>query len=42
MFESGSLDAGDDRALLERTITQFTALAELAARLNERERASFN
>jgi hypothetical protein len=42
MFESGSLDAEDDRALLERTITQFTALAELAARLNERERASFN
>lgn len=42
MFESGSLDADRDRALLERTINQFTALAELAARLNERERASFN
>ncbi len=42
LFESGSLDASDDRALLVRTINQFTALAELAARLNERERASFN
>lgn len=42
MFESGSLEADRDRALLERTINQFTALAELAARLNERERASFN
>ena len=42
MFESGSLDADRDRALLERTISQFTALAELAAKLNERERASFN
>jgi hypothetical protein len=38
LFESGSLDAGDDRALLERTIVQFTSLAELAAQLNERER----
>jgi hypothetical protein len=42
MFESGSLDADRDRALLERTVNQFTALAELAAKLNERERASFN
>lgn len=41
LFESGSLDAGQDRALLERSIAQFTALADLAARLNERVRAGF-
>lgn len=38
LFESGSLDAGDDRALLEHAIEQFTALAELAMRLNEKPR----
>ena len=42
MFESGSLDATDDRALLDRTIHQFATLADLAARLNERPRAGFN
>jgi hypothetical protein len=42
MFESGSLDAESDRALLARTIDQFTSLAELATKLNERERAGFN
>jgi len=42
MFESGSLDAGDDRHLLDTTIEQFTALAELATKLNERPRAGFN
>ena len=38
MFESGSLEASDDRDLLERTIDQFEALAALAAKLNERPR----
>ena len=42
MFESGSLNAEDDRAMLERTISQFTSLAELATKLNERPRAGFN
>jgi hypothetical protein len=42
LFESGSLDASDDRPLLERTIAQFTALADLAQQLNERPRATFN
>ena len=42
MFESGSLDAEDDRHLLERTIAQFGALADLAARLNERARPGLN
>jgi hypothetical protein len=41
LFESGSLDAGDDRALLERTIAQFGSLAELAANMNERARGGF-
>lgn len=41
MFESGSLDAGEDRALLVRTIEQFGSLADLAANLNERERMTF-
>lgn len=38
LFESGSLDAQEDRALLARSIEQFGSLAELASRLNERER----
>ena len=42
MFESGSLNAADDRTMLERTIGQFTSLAELATKLNERPRAGFN
>ena len=42
LFESGSLYAGDDQAMLERTIGQFTSLAELGTKLNERPRAGFN
>jgi hypothetical protein len=42
LFESGSLDAADDRALLKQAITQFSALADLAVTLNERARASFS
>lgn len=38
LFESGSLNARDDRALLEKAIEQFTSLAELALRLNEKPR----
>lgn len=38
MFESGSLDAEDDRTLLATAIEQFAALAELAMRLNEKPR----
>lgn len=42
LFESGSLNAEDDRAMLERTIGQFSSLAELGTKLNERPRAGFN
>lgn len=42
LFESGSLDAGDDHALLEKAIEQFTALAELAMRLNEKPRLTMS
>lgn len=38
LFDSGSLQASDDRMLLERTIGQFDALAQLATKLNERPR----
>lgn len=38
LFESGSLNAEDDRRLLETTITQFGSLAELAEKMIERER----
>jgi hypothetical protein len=38
LFESGSLDASDDRRLLERSIDQFGTLADLAVKLNERPR----
>lgn len=38
LFESGGLDASDDRARLVRTIAQFGALADLAVQLNERPR----
>lgn len=37
-FESGSLDADNDRAFLAQTIAQFAALANLAIALNERPR----
>jgi len=40
-FESGSLDASDDRARLIQTIDQFGALADLAHRLNEAPRGNF-
>jgi hypothetical protein len=36
MFESGSIEASDDRARIAQTIDQFARLAELAAVLNER------
>ncbi len=35
MFESGSIEASDDRHLLHRTINQFATLADLAKSLNE-------
>lgn len=38
LFESGSLESGDDRRLVEQAIAQFEAMAELATRLNERAR----
>lgn len=38
LFESGSLDAQQDRARTEETINQFVSLAELAKALNERPR----
>lgn len=41
LFESGSIEASDDRRLLERTIEQFGALADLAAQLNERARGNY-
>jgi hypothetical protein len=37
-FESGSLEPGDDRRLLEQAIGQFGAMADMALRLNERAR----
>ena len=40
MFESGSIEASDDRSRIERTVDQFVALADLAQSLNERERAA--
>jgi hypothetical protein len=38
MFESGSIDAADDRSRLVRTIDQFASIADLAETLNEPER----
>lgn len=38
LFESGSLDASEDRTLLQRTIDQFGTLTDLAAELNEKAR----
>jgi hypothetical protein len=41
MYESGSLFAQEDRALLVKTIEQLGSLAELAHRLNETPRGNF-
>ena len=38
LFESGAIEATNDRQRLEQTITQFTALADMAVQLNERPR----
>jgi len=38
MFESGSLNAADDRSRIQRTVEQFASLADLAMTLNEPER----
>ncbi|MCB2048091.1 MAG: DUF3137 domain-containing protein [Novosphingobium sp.] len=38
LFESGSIEARDDRQRMERTVEQFASLADLAQTLNERER----
>ena len=38
MFESGSIEARDDRARIARTIEQFASLADLAEALNEPRR----
>lgn len=38
LFESGSLDSGDDRAHAEEAADQFTALAGLALAINQNER----
>jgi len=40
LFESGSIEASDDRRLLQQTIDQFGTLADLAAKLNERPRGN--
>ena len=40
MFESGSMQASDDRVRIERTVEQFSSLANLAHSLNERDRAA--
>lgn len=41
LFESGGLEASDDRARLVKTIEQFGSLADLAARLNEAPRGNY-
>ena len=41
LFESGSLDASEDRQRLEQSIAQFGVLADLAEKLNERARPGF-
>lgn len=38
LFESGSIEARDDRGRIVRTVEQFASLADLAQTLNERER----
>lgn len=40
MFETGTLDASQDRDLLATCIAQFSSLANLAVQLNERPRGS--
>lgn len=42
LFESGSIEAVDDRRLVAATIDQFARLAELAESLNEPERSGFS
>lgn len=42
LFESGSIEAVDDRRLVATTIDQFARLAELAQSLNEPERTGFS
>ncbi|WP_271077619.1 DUF3137 domain-containing protein [Aurantiacibacter sp. MUD61] len=37
MFESGSIDAADDRHRMQRTVDQFARIADLAKNLNSRE-----
>ena len=37
MFESGHIEASEDRRMVERTVDQFARLADLARTLNERE-----
>ncbi|MBH5322854.1 DUF3137 domain-containing protein [Aurantiacibacter sediminis] len=37
MFESGSIDADDDRRLIQRTVDQFARISDLAKELNSRE-----
>ncbi len=37
MFESGSIDAGDDRRRMQTTIDQFGRIADLAKELNSRQ-----
>ncbi len=39
MFESGSMDAGRDREMIETCINQFMSMAELAAALNQSGRS---
>ncbi len=41
LFESGSIEAADDRPLLQRTIDQFGSIADMAAQLNERARGNY-
>ncbi|MDN3645660.1 DUF3137 domain-containing protein [Pontixanthobacter aestiaquae] len=38
LFESGSINAADDRAKIEETVSQFTKLADLAISFNEEKR----
>lgn len=38
MFESGAIDSAQDRSRIERTVEQFSSLADLAQSLNEPER----
>lgn len=42
LFESGTLDAAQDQAMVETVIAQYGALADLATTLNERARAAFS